>query len=64
MITETERLDDLVLQLERSIEALKLEYSELIAKVENIKNDMKTVQEKVSRSVKLLTDLASESARW
>jgi len=64
MINENDRLNALVHKLEKGIEALKLEYSELIAKVENIKNDMKTVQEKVSRSVKLLTDLASESARW
>ena len=37
--------------LEASIEDLKKEYAGLIAKVENIKNDMKTVQEKVARSV-------------
>lgn len=50
--------------LEASIEDLKKEYAGLIAKVENIKNDMKTVQEKVARSVSLISNLSSERVRW
>jgi len=41
MLKEKNRLDALVAKLEDSIEGLKVEYAELIAKVENIKNDMK-----------------------
>jgi dynein heavy chain 1 len=41
MLREKNRLDALVVKLEDSIEGLKVEYAELIAKVENIKNDMK-----------------------
>jgi hypothetical protein len=41
MLKEKNRLDELVAKLEQSIEGLKVEYAELIAKVENIKNDMK-----------------------
>jgi len=50
--------------LEQSIDTLKLEYAANIAKVENIKNDMKSVQEKVTRSVELIKNLSSERERW
>lgn len=50
--------------MEQSIDKLKLEYAANIAKVENIKNDMKSVQEKVTRSVDLIKNLSSERERW
>lgn len=64
MRDEQHRLDSLITHLEDSIEGLKSEYASLIAKVESIKQDMKTVQEKVGRSVQLISNLSSERARW
>lgn len=43
---------------------MKAEYAVLIAKVETLKADMKTVQEKVDRSVQLISNLSSERVRW
>lgn len=64
MVQEKNDLDEKIAQLEESIDTLKLEYAANIAKVENIKNDMKSVQEKVSRSVSLIKNLSSERERW
>lgn len=64
-MTETaQELDDKIIKLEQSIEALKTEYAGLIAKVESIKADMKQVKEKVDRSVQLIKNLSSERVRW
>lgn len=64
MKEEQHMLDEKITQLEASIEDLKTEYAGLIAKVENIKHDMKTVKEKVDRSVQLIKNLSSERVRW
>jgi len=64
MMAEKQELDEKIVQLEENIESLKQEYAMLIAKVENIKNDMKTVQVKVDRSIQLIKNLSSERERW
>jgi len=64
MKEEKRALDEKIVELESSIEDLKTEYAVLIAQVENLKNDMKTVQEKVGRSVQLIRNLSSERGRW
>jgi len=43
MTEEKEGLDVLIVKLEKNIEDLKIEYAQLIAKVESIKTDMKSV---------------------
>lgn len=50
--------------MEAGIEELKSDYAVLIAKVETLKADMRTVQEKVERSVQLISNLSSERVRW
>ena len=64
MREEQQALDAKITELESSIEGLKAEYATLIARAESIKTDMKAVQEKVGRSVQLLSNLSSERARW
>ena len=51
MREEKNSLDNKVIELESRIEILKSDYAQLVAKAENIKGDMKTVKEKVDRSV-------------
>jgi len=51
MIEEKKVTDEKLIELENSIEQLKVDYSQLIAKVESIKADMKVCQDKVERSV-------------
>lgn len=51
-------------QLEKSIAAYKEEYAQLIAQAEHIKQDLNSVQEKVTRSTELLSSLGSERDRW
>jgi dynein heavy chain 1 len=53
-----------IVKLEDSLNRLQEEYAILIAKVENIKNDMKSCQDKVARSVLLIGNLSSERVRW
>jgi hypothetical protein len=50
MELEMVQLEDLVSELENSIEQLKIDYGQLIGAVQNIKNEMSKVQEKVQRS--------------
>jgi dynein heavy chain 1 len=64
MKEEKENLDAKVIELESRIEVLKSDYASLVAKAENIKGDMKTVKEKVDRSVQLIRNLSSERERW
>lgn len=51
MKAEYAALEQKIVQLEAGIEDLKADYAVLIAKVETLKADMRTVQEKVERSV-------------
>jgi molecular chaperone GrpE (heat shock protein) len=51
MKAEKNSLDSKVIELEARIEELKIDYAHLVAKAENIKGDMKTVKEKVDRSI-------------
>lgn len=64
MKAEKNNLDSKVIELESRIEVLKSDYAQLVAKAENIKGDMKTVKEKVDRSVQLIKNLSSERERW
>jgi dynein heavy chain 1 len=64
MKDEYAALERKIADLEAGIEDLKAEYAVLIAKVETLKADMKTVQEKVDRSVQLISNLSSERVRW
>jgi len=50
--------------LEDSIAQYKAEYADLISETQAIKTEMKTVESKVERSVKLLESLSSERVRW
>uniref|UniRef100_A0A7E4ZT92 Dynein heavy chain, cytoplasmic n=1 Tax=Panagrellus redivivus TaxID=6233 RepID=A0A7E4ZT92_PANRE len=59
-----EELKTVIAQLEQSIAAYKEEYAALIGQAETIKTDLATVQEKVGRSIQLLSSLRSESERW
>jgi dynein heavy chain 1 len=47
-----------------TIEKYKNDYTELIAKVENIKSEMEKVNSKVRKSKNLLGNLSSEKVRW
>jgi dynein heavy chain 1 len=64
MLDRQKETDDQIQSLEKSIENLKAEFAELVAKAETIKIDMKTVQVKADRSVNLLKNLSSERVRW
>lgn len=59
-----EELKKIIATLEKSIAAYKEEYAQLIGQAETIKVDLATVQEKVGRSIELLSSLRSESERW
>ncbi|KAK9451852.1 dynein heavy chain, N-terminal region 1-domain-containing protein [Limtongia smithiae] len=58
------QMDQIVQELEMSIEKFKDEYAMLISEVQEIKGEMTKVEFKVNRSVKLLSNLASERERW
>lgn len=57
-------IDEMINELEESIEKYKDGYSSLIREAENIKMEMKTVETKVSRSLQLVDNLTSERERW
>lgn len=57
-------LMDTIAELETNIEKYKVDYAALIAEVQNIKSAMTTVQEKVNRSISLISNLGSERTRW
>ena len=63
-VDEAEAMDNLISELERSIENYKREYADLIRQAEGIKNEMKSVESKVNRSESLLKSLSSEQDRW
>lgn len=55
---------DMIGELEQSIEKFKDDYAVLITEVQTIKSEMVAVENKVSRSVKLLQSLSAEKSRW
>lgn len=57
-------IDQMIKELEESIESYKDDYSQLIRDAENVKSDMKTVTNKVNRSLKLIESLTNERERW
>jgi len=61
---ESERMTALISQLESSITKYKDEYAQLISQAESIKSTLKTVQDKVNRSMGLLQSLGIEKDRW
>ena len=61
---ESQEMGQVIEELEQKIEEYKREYADLIAQAEAIKNEMKSVESKVSRSEGLLNNLGSEQGRW
>lgn len=57
-------VDEMIHELEDSIEKYKDSYSGLIREAENIKLEMSSVEKKVNRSMKLIDNLTSERYRW
>ena len=57
-------IQQMIEELETSIEKYKEGYSELIREAENIKSEIKIVETKVSRSTKLIDNLTTERQRW
>lgn len=57
-------IDDMIHELEESIEKYKDDYSSLIREAENIKSEMRSVESKVDRSLKLIDNLTAERERW
>jgi len=61
---EAEKIKDVIVKLESSINRYKEEYAQLISQAESIKNTLNTVQDKVNRSMALLKSLGIEKDRW
>lgn len=57
-------LQQMVVELEESIEEYKRSYSSLIRNTEHIKTEMETVELKVNKSLRLIENLTSEKDRW
>lgn len=57
-------IDDMITELQESIENYKNGYSELIRDTEKIKSEISEVQVKVQRSMKLVESLSEERIRW
>merc|ERR1719300_2106755 len=61
---EAEKIKDVIVKLESSINRYKEEYAQLISQAESIKTTLNTVQDKVNRSMALLQSLGIEKDRW
>ena len=61
---EAQAIEKAIAELARNIETYKVEYAALIAETNRITEEMKQVESKVNRSVKLLDSLSSERTRW
>ncbi|KAK6455692.1 dynein heavy chain, cytosolic [Scheffersomyces xylosifermentans] len=57
-------IDQMIQELEESIENYKDDYSSLIRDAENIKSEMRLVEKKAIRSLKLIDNLTTERERW
>lgn len=61
---QAQAIIDMIGELEQSIEKFKDNYAVLITDTQAIKSEMMIVENKVSRSVKLLHSLSAEKSRW
>jgi len=61
---KAERMTALISQLEAFIAKYKDEYAQVISQAGSIKSTLKTVQDKVNRSMGLLPSLGKEKDRW
>lgn len=57
-------IDQMIKELEESIDKYKDDYSEVIRESEIIKSEMKSVENRVTRSMKLIESLTTERERW
>jgi dynein heavy chain 1 len=57
-------IQQMIEELETSIDKYKEDYSELIREAEKIKSEMKMVETKINRSTKLIDNLTTERQRW
>lgn len=57
-------INEMLTELQESIEQYKENYSLLIREIENIKVEMKSVESKVKRSMALMESLTQERNRW
>ncbi len=64
LLTESDKMEELVKELEASIAKLQSDYEVLIAETQSIKNEMSKVLDKVTRSQQLIKNLSSERKRW
>ncbi len=61
---EAKAIENTINNLESSIATYKAEYADLISETQSIKSEMSRVENKVTRSVKLLDSLSAERTRW
>ncbi|CAI5758795.1 unnamed protein product [Candida verbasci] len=57
-------IDQMINELEESIENYKESYSQVIRETENIKSEMRVVHDEVERSMTLISNLENERTRW
>lgn len=57
-------IDEMIEELEESIEKYKLDYSEVIREAEKIKSEINSTEAKANRSIKLIENLTQERERW
>lgn len=57
-------IDEMIQELEESIEKYKDDYSELIRETEKVKQEISSIEQKVSRSLTLIENLTKERERW
>lgn len=57
-------IDEMIVELEESIEKYKNDYSELIREAEKVKFDISSTEQKVNRSLTLIENLTKERERW
>lgn len=57
-------IDEMIEELEESIEKYKNDYSELIREAEKVKTEISTIEQKVNRSLTLIENLTKERERW
>lgn len=64
MLNKSEEVIETIKALEKKTKQLEVEYESLIKEKQNIQTDMERVEDKVSRSKRLLMNLESEKHRW
>ncbi|KAI4840996.1 dynein heavy chain [Plasmodium brasilianum] len=55
---------DIISELEKKLVQYKNDYAQLISQVQNIKQEMEIVENKIKRSINLIENLKSEKERW